>query len=35
MNIIDYGLVKKREYPYSILAREQKKEQAFAEIKAS
>lgn len=35
MNIIDYSLVKKREYPYSIIAREQKKEQAFTEIKVS
>ncbi len=35
MEIIDYNLVRQRDYPYSILAREQKKAQAFAEIKSS
>lgn len=35
MGIIDYSLAKKREYPYSVLAREDKKKQAFAEIRAS
>ena len=35
MKIIDYDLVKQREYPYSILAREWKKAEAFAEIRAS
>lgn len=35
MEIINYSLAKKREYPYSIIARENKKKQAFAEIRAS
>lgn len=35
MEIIDYNLVRQRDYPYSILAREQKKAQAFSEIKSS
>jgi len=35
MEIIDYNLVQKREYPYSVIQRIQKKEKAFADIKAT
>ncbi len=35
MDIIDYDLANKRTYPYSITQREKRKQQAFAEIKAS